>query len=50
MVDFISSKNIRPVIDAIYSIQNISMAFKKMAKGDQFGKIVLNIDKFHEDI
>jgi len=44
MINFISSKNIRPVIDSIYSIENISLAFEKMAKGEQFGKIVLNFE------
>lgn len=50
MTDLISTKNIRPVIDSIYSIQEINLAFDKMARGEQFGKIVLNMDKFNNDI
>lgn len=50
MLDLISSKKIRPVIDSIYSIQEINLAFDKMATGEQFGKIVINMDKFHNDI
>ncbi|MBN4085403.1 zinc-binding dehydrogenase [Flavobacteriaceae bacterium AH-315-B10] len=50
MIDLISSKKIRPVIDSIYSIQEINLAFDKMAKGEQFGKIIINIDKFKNDI
>lgn len=50
MIDLISSKKIRPVIDSIYSIQEINLAFDKMAKGEQFGKIVINMNKFKNDI
>ena len=50
MIDLISSKKIRPVIDSIYSIQEINLAFDKMSKGEQFGKIVINMDKFNNDI
>jgi len=50
MMDLISSKKIRPVIDSIYSIQEINLAFDKMAKGEQFGKIVIDMDKFNNDI
>lgn len=50
MIDFISSKKIHPVIDSIYSIQEINLAFDKMAKGEQFGKIVIDMEKFNNDI
>lgn len=50
MIDLISSKKIRPVIDSIYSIQEINLAFDKMSKGEQFGKIVIDMDKFNNDI
>ncbi|MCH7524060.1 MAG: zinc-binding dehydrogenase [Bacteroidetes bacterium] len=50
MMDLISSKKIRPVIDSIYSTQKINLAFNKMDKGEQFGKIVINMDKFNYDI
>jgi len=50
MLDLISSKKIRPIIDSIYSIQEINLAFDKMATGEQFGKIVINMNKFKNDI
>lgn len=50
MIDFISSKKIHPVIDSIYSVQEINLAFNKMAKGEQFGKIVIDMDQFNNDI
>jgi len=50
MINLISSKKIRPVIDSIYSIQEINLAFDKMAKGEQFGKIIINMNKFKNDI
>jgi len=50
MMDLISSKKIHPVIDSIYSTQEINLAFDKMDKGEQFGKIVINMDKFNYDI
>jgi len=50
MMDLISSKKIHPVIDSIYSTQEINLAFDKMDKGEQFGKIVINMDKFNNDI
>ena len=50
MIDLVSSKKIRPVIDSTYSIQEINLAFDKMAKGQQFGKIVINMDDLKENI
>jgi len=50
MIDLISSKKIHPVIDSMYSITDISLAFDKMANGEQFGKIVLSMDEFNNDI
>ena len=50
MIDLISSEKIHPVIDSIYSVQEINSAFDKMAKGEQFGKIVINMDEFYNDI
>ncbi len=50
MIDLISSRKIHPVIDSIYSTQEVNLAFDKMDKGEQFGKIVINMDKFNNDI
>jgi zinc-binding alcohol dehydrogenase/oxidoreductase len=43
MIDFIESRNIKPIIDKIYPFDQINEAMKRMEQGDQFGKIVLNI-------
>jgi NADPH:quinone reductase-like Zn-dependent oxidoreductase len=50
MIGLIFSQNIHPVIDSNYPIQDINLAFDKMDKGKQFGKIVVNMDKFNNDI
>ena len=44
MLDLISSREIYPVIDSVYPIEEINLAFKKMDKGGQFGKIIININ------
>lgn len=46
MIDFVSLKKIRPVIDSVYSATDINRAFEKMNNGEQFGKIVINMDEF----
>lgn len=43
MLDFLESRNIKPVMDNIYPLTRIQDAFKRMEQGDQFGKIVLEI-------
>lgn len=48
MIDFISAKKIHPVIDSICSPHEINLAFDKMDKGEQFGKIIINMDKFEQ--
>jgi NADPH:quinone reductase-like Zn-dependent oxidoreductase len=45
MLDFLESRNIRPVLDKTFPLSQISEAFKRMETGDQFGKIVLSINK-----
>ncbi|MDH5474936.1 MAG: zinc-binding dehydrogenase [Cyclobacteriaceae bacterium] len=45
LVGLISSKRINPVIDAVYSAKDINEAFEKMNRGEQFGKIVINMDE-----
>lgn len=45
MLDFIEGRNIKPVMDKIYPIDQVKDAFARMDAGDQFGKIVLQIKK-----
>lgn len=45
MLDFLESRNIKPVIDKIYPLAQVTDAFQRMEQGDQFGKIVLEITK-----
>lgn len=46
MIALISSQKIHPVIDATYSANDINLAFEKMDRGEQFGKIVIKMDEF----
>jgi zinc-binding alcohol dehydrogenase/oxidoreductase len=43
MLDFVESRNLKPVIDKIFPLEQIDEAMKRMEQGDQFGKIVLQI-------
>jgi zinc-binding alcohol dehydrogenase/oxidoreductase len=43
MLDFIEGRKIKPVIDQVYSIDQVNEAFQRMENSDQFGKIVLKI-------
>ena len=43
MIDFVRQKQVRPVIDSVFALEDINAAFEKMDKGDQFGKIVLRM-------
>jgi len=43
MLDFLESRNIKPVIDKIFPLEQIDEAMTRMEQGDQFGKIVLQI-------
>jgi zinc-binding alcohol dehydrogenase/oxidoreductase len=43
MIDLIESRNIKPVIDQIFALDNFKDAIKRMESGAQFGKIVLAI-------
>ena len=45
MIDFIESRNLRPVIDKVYSLDQFDDAFRRLQQGDQFGKIVLKVKK-----
>ncbi|MDQ3193453.1 MAG: zinc-binding dehydrogenase, partial [Bacteroidota bacterium] len=41
MMEFISKKKAEPVIDEVFSLENICDAFRKLNSGSQFGKIVV---------
>jgi zinc-binding alcohol dehydrogenase/oxidoreductase len=43
MIDFIESRNLKPVIDQVMPFQNFDDALKRMESSEQFGKIVLKI-------
>lgn len=43
MLDFIESRKLKPVIDKVFSLEEISDAFNRMEDSSQFGKIVLKI-------
>lgn len=43
MLDFLENRNIKPVIDKTFPLEQIDEAMKRMEQGDQFGKIVLQI-------
>jgi len=46
MMNFISSKNISPVIDSIYSPYEINSAYNRMYESNQFGKMVIDWENF----
>lgn len=43
MLDFIESRNIKPIIDKTFSLNDINKAFDHMQNGQHFGKILLKI-------
>lgn len=43
MVKFVEEHKIHPILDKIYSLEEVSDAFFRMEKGENFGKIVLTI-------
>jgi zinc-binding alcohol dehydrogenase/oxidoreductase len=43
MLDFVESRKLKPVIDCVFPLEEISDAFKRMDEASQFGKIVLQI-------
>jgi zinc-binding alcohol dehydrogenase/oxidoreductase len=45
MLDFVESRNIKPIMDKTYSLSQIHDALQRMEQGDQFGKITLEIAK-----
>jgi len=45
MLDFLEGRNIKPVIDKLFPLEQTEEAMRRMEQGDQFGKIVLQIAK-----
>jgi zinc-binding alcohol dehydrogenase/oxidoreductase len=45
MLDFIENRKIKPVIDHVFQLEQVQEAFEKMETANQFGKIVLQINK-----
>jgi len=43
MLDLLESRNLKPVIDQVYPLEQIDQAFQRMKNANQFGKIVLKI-------
>lgn len=43
MIDFVQKHHITPVVDSIYALEDGQTAFKHMADGAQFGKIVVRV-------
>ncbi|HTE28791.1 MAG TPA: zinc-binding dehydrogenase [Chryseolinea sp.] len=43
MLDFVESRKMKPVIDKVFPLEEISQALNRMEQGDQFGKIILKI-------
>jgi len=42
MVQFVEQRGIVPVVDSVYASSDAQLAFDKIGKGGQFGKVVLN--------
>ncbi|MBL0743208.1 zinc-binding dehydrogenase [Chryseolinea lacunae] len=45
MLDFLESRNIKPVIDKTFPLEQAEEAMRYMEEGHQFGKIILQISK-----
>jgi zinc-binding alcohol dehydrogenase/oxidoreductase len=45
MLDFLESRNIKPVIDQTFPLSKVNDAFERMKQGNHFGKIILEISK-----
>jgi zinc-binding alcohol dehydrogenase/oxidoreductase len=44
MLRFVSQKQLKPVLDSVWSLEKIQEAFAHMNSGNQFGKIVIEIN------
>lgn len=45
MLDFLESRNIKPIMDQTFPLAKAADAFQRMRNGNQFGKIILEISK-----
>lgn len=45
MIDFIESRNIKPVLDKTFPLSQVQPAFQRMDEGGHFGKIILDLSK-----
>jgi zinc-binding alcohol dehydrogenase/oxidoreductase len=45
MLDFLESRNMKPIIDKVYPLDQFNDALGRLENGNQFGKIVLEIAK-----
>jgi zinc-binding alcohol dehydrogenase/oxidoreductase len=45
MLDFLESRNIKPIIDQVFPLSKVNEAFARMKQGNHFGKILLEISK-----
>lgn len=45
MLDFLESRNIKPVIDQTFPLTKVNEAFERMKQGNHFGKIILDLSK-----
>lgn len=43
MIDFVNKYKVRPVVDSIFSLNEVQAAYQRMSEGKQFGKIVLEV-------
>lgn len=43
MLDYVHKHQLRPIIDSVYSLEDIAEAYQHMAQGHQFGKIGISI-------
>lgn len=43
MIDFIEKKELQPIVDEVFKLEEAELALRKMEEGSHFGKIVLEI-------
>ena len=45
MLHFVESRELKPIMDKTFALTNIDQAFERMANADQFGKIIVDIER-----
>ncbi len=43
MIGFVEEKEIKPIVDEVFALEDVELALRRMEDGEQFGKIVLQI-------